>query len=176
MPEDQPTTREFTITRVFDAPRELVFRAWTDPDHVARWFGPDGITVPRSSISIDPRVDGAWRLRMVGDDGAEYPVAFVYREVVEPERLVFVTAPATGPETGAERAVVTVTFTDLGRRTGMTFHAAGIAVGEQGAGLEDGWSDSFVRLAARLAVSTPPPENRPADGVRVVGFARRVRS
>ncbi|MBE1492582.1 SRPBCC family protein [Plantactinospora soyae] len=158
MTESRPDSRAFTITRVFDAPRELVFRAWTDPEHLARWFGPRGITVPRSTISMDVRAGGRWQLRMVGDDdGAEYPVAFVYREIVEPERLVFDTVPASGPENaGAERAVVTVTFADLGPRTEMTFHAAGVSVGEESAGLADGWSSSFVRLAEQLPTVGQP--------------------
>src|SRR3981081_2563312 len=79
--------REVVITRVFDAPRALVFRAWTDPQHLARWWGPQGFSNP--VCETDVRIGGAWRIVMRGPDGAEYPGGGVYREIVVPERLVF---------------------------------------------------------------------------------------
>ncbi|WP_326558957.1 SRPBCC family protein [Micromonospora sp. NBC_01796] len=156
----QPT-REFTITRVFDAPRALVFQAWTDPQHVARWFGPRGLTTPLSTIDMDVRPGGQWRLRMIGDeDGAEYPVVFACREVVAPERLVLAVPVPDDARAETEEALVTVTFADLGDKTEMTFHLAGIAAGPESAGLEEGWSSSFERMAEHLtgtsADSTAP--------------------
>ena len=79
--------REVVITRVFDAPRSLVFKAWTDPEHMARWWGPRGFTNP--ICELDARVGGAWRIVMRSPAGIEYPCGGVYREIVEPERLVF---------------------------------------------------------------------------------------
>jgi uncharacterized protein YndB with AHSA1/START domain len=144
--------RQFTITRVFDAPREAVFRAWVDPDQIARWFGPKGVHTPRDRISIDPRPGGAWRLVMVGDDdGGEYPAAFVYREVVEPERLVLISSLLADPHTPDERSLITVTFADLGGATEMTFHARGYTAAEEEAGLEAGWGSIFHKLADHLA-------------------------
>ncbi|MEV4753542.1 SRPBCC domain-containing protein [Micromonospora sp. NPDC049559] len=145
-------TREFTITRVFDAPRRLVFEAWTDPRHIAQWFGPVGVTTPLSSISMDVRPGGIWQLPMIDDvDGTEYPVTFTCREVVEPERLVLTTRVRPGSGTLPDEAVLTVTFAELGDRTEMTFHVCGLAASEENAELENGWSSSFDRLAERLA-------------------------
>src|SRR5580700_2538193 len=79
--------REVTITRLFDAPRELVFQAWTDPQHLAQWWGPKGFSNP--ICEADARPGGAWRIVMRGPDGAKYPCGGVYREIVESERLVF---------------------------------------------------------------------------------------
>jgi uncharacterized protein YndB with AHSA1/START domain len=79
--------REVVITRVFDAPRGLVFKAWTDPEHMARWWGPTGFT--NTICELDARVGGAWRIVMRSPAGIEYPCGGVYREIVERERLVF---------------------------------------------------------------------------------------
>jgi uncharacterized protein YndB with AHSA1/START domain len=137
-------TREFTITRVFDAPRELVFRAWTDPEHATHWFGPRGCTTPRSTIDMDVRPGGTWRATMIRDDtGEEFPTGGFYLEVVPPERLVF-----TWTEPGGSRgeSVVTVVLADLGGRTEMTFHQAGFVSDETRAGVHEGWSSAFDRL------------------------------
>src|SRR5579871_3749344 len=81
-----PAEREFVIARVFEAPRALVFKAWTDPKHMAQWWGPRGFTNPVCELDVRP--GGAWRIVMRGPDGALHPTKGVYREVVEPERLV----------------------------------------------------------------------------------------
>ncbi|WP_203920785.1 SRPBCC family protein [Rugosimonospora africana] len=159
---NEATTREFTITRVFDAPRRLVFTAWTDPRQIAQWFGPVGVTTPLSTVSMDVRPGGVWQLRMIDDaDGAEYPVAFTYREVVEPEKLVLSARVPTGPAAVAGEVLLTVTFADLGDRTEMTFHVSGLAVGEENAGLESGWSSSFDRLAEQLTGDAPTSSGAP---------------
>jgi uncharacterized protein YndB with AHSA1/START domain len=141
MAETPPIGREFTITRVFDAPRELVWKAWTDPEHVARWFGPRDFTTPLSTITMDVRTGGSFELMMVADDdGKEYPAGGTFLEIVEPERLVW-----------RDRDIdltVTVTFTDLGGRTGMTCHVVGKTGGAQA---YDGWSTMFGKLAESLA-------------------------
>jgi uncharacterized protein YndB with AHSA1/START domain len=144
-------TREFTVTRVFEAPRRLVFNAWTDPRQIAQWFGPVGVTTPLSTVSVDVRPGGVWQLRMVDDaDGTEYPVTFTCREVVEPERLVLSTRVPTEPGAVTGEVLLIVTFAELGDRTEMTFHVSGLAVSEENAGLESGWSSSFERLAEHL--------------------------
>ncbi|MEV4517566.1 SRPBCC domain-containing protein [Dactylosporangium sp. NPDC049525] len=149
-------TGGFTITRVFEAPRRLVFRAWTDPRQLARWFGPAGVTTPLSTVSMDVRPGGVWQLRMIDDaDGAEYPVTFTCREVVEPERLVLSTPVPAGPDAVTGEALLTVTFAELGDWTEMTFHVSGLAVSEENVGLECGWSSSFQRLAEHLTQVTP---------------------
>jgi uncharacterized protein YndB with AHSA1/START domain len=141
MADTPPIDREFTITRVYDAPREVVWRAWTDPEHVARWFGPRGITTPLSTITMDVRPGGSFELTMVSDDdGKEYPSGGTYLEVLAPERLVW-----------RDRDIdltVTVTFTDLGGRTEMTCHVVGRTGGAEA---YDGWSTMFDKLADSLA-------------------------
>ncbi len=78
--------REIVFKRVFNAPRELVFRAWTDPKHVKNWWGPNGFT--NTIHEMDVRPGGIWRFIMHGTDGVDYPNKMIYDEVVEPERLV----------------------------------------------------------------------------------------
>src|SRR5208283_3243052 len=90
-PQDAPLDRmerELTLTRVFDAPRDLVWSAWTDPSHMARWWGPNGFTNPRCEMAV--RVGGVIRIDMRGPNGIVYPMTGTFREVVAPERLVFV--------------------------------------------------------------------------------------
>src|SRR5947208_4604945 len=90
----QAAEHNITITRVFDAPRELVFKAWTDPDQVARWFGPAGFETPRESVEIDLRVGGRFKLRMVqGRAGMEYGLKYEIIELVETELLVIRSEP-----------------------------------------------------------------------------------
>ncbi len=109
MAETPPLDREFTITRVFDAPRELVWQAWTDPEHMSRWFGPHGFTTPLATVTMDVRPGGTFEFTMVSDDdGNEIPSGGTFLEVVEPERLVW-----------RDRDIdllVTVTFADLGEQ------------------------------------------------------------
>jgi len=79
--------REIVLTRIFDAPRELVFRAWTDPEHLPRWFGPRGFTVTTDEISV--RVGGRWRFVFVGPDGTRWDNRMDFLEIIPPERIVF---------------------------------------------------------------------------------------
>ena len=80
---DEP---DFTITRIFDAPRELVFKAWTEPGHMTQWWGPRGFSNP--ICEMDVRNGGAYRLVMRSPDGVDYPIKGVFREIVRPERIV----------------------------------------------------------------------------------------
>jgi uncharacterized protein YndB with AHSA1/START domain len=142
---EQDTTREFTITREFAAPRELVFRAWTDPEHLTRWYGPRGCTTPLESISADVRPGGTWRATMVVDaTGQEFPTGGFYLEVRAPERLMF-----TWREPGGDaESVITIDLTDVGDdRTAMTFHQTGFSTEEARSNVHEGWSSAFDRLA-----------------------------
>jgi uncharacterized protein YndB with AHSA1/START domain len=90
--------QKILITRVFEAPRELVFRAWTDPDEVAAWYGPEHFDTPRERIHIDLRVGGRYELTMVQrDGGAEFAIGYDILELVEPELIVL----AVGPDAGS---------------------------------------------------------------------------
>lgn len=135
---------EITITRVFDAPRELVFRSWTEPAQLASWFGPRNFTTPLSSVSMDVRPGGEWSACMVSDaDGGEHWTGGVYREVVEPERLVFTWRdPGDGREF-REDSVVTVVLVEVDGKTEMTFRQTGFTTGQGRANVCEGWSSSF---------------------------------
>jgi uncharacterized protein YndB with AHSA1/START domain len=149
MPEQTATSeKQFTITRVFDAPRETIWRAWTDPDEAATWWHPRGVTTPRESVEIDVRPGGRYRYTMIGPDGTEYPTAGVYREVVEPERLVFTWGSPGDADDVAP--LITVTLAELGDRTEMTFHLDGIAGVPGDENVYDGWSEAFDVLVERL--------------------------
>ncbi|MEV0295449.1 SRPBCC domain-containing protein [Nocardia sp. NPDC050710] len=143
---------EFTIVRVFAAPRELVFRAWLDPDQLAEWAGPQGFTTPHDSIVVEPRVGGRYDSLMVSEaDGTTYPSAGTFREIVEPERLVFTWGDPTGDGSQDRASIITVTFDETGAaETTMTFHllAPGPLNPEDGA--EAGWGQSLDRLGARF--------------------------
>ena len=108
------------ITHVFDAPRELVFQAWTDPDHVAQWFGPETFDTPRETVTIDLRVGGRYELTMVrqGSD-ARFPVAYEIVELDPPWLLVLRSDPM--PEVGMHEGTITrIELHDEGDRTRMT--------------------------------------------------------
>jgi uncharacterized protein YndB with AHSA1/START domain len=108
--------RELGMTRVYAAPRELVFRAWTEPDRLVQWWGPHGFRT--TTHSFDLRPGGSWQYTMHGPDGRDYPNRITYREIVSPERLVY--------DHGDDEAVrfhVTVTFKDLGGTTELTMRS-----------------------------------------------------
>jgi uncharacterized protein YndB with AHSA1/START domain len=140
--------REITITRVYDAPRELVWQAWTQPERLARWWGKRGWNTPVETITMDVRPGGSFRLNSIrAEDGAEMPLDSVYREVVEPERLVF----AEAREDGREGGLGTVTLTDLGDgRTEMVFHTTMQVSDEVREAARAGLASAFERLAEQL--------------------------
>jgi uncharacterized protein YndB with AHSA1/START domain len=129
---------QITIRRVFDAPRELVWKQWTEPERIARWWGRRGWSTPPASVTLDVRPGGVFRLNSINDeDGREMPFEAVYREVVEPERLVFGTA--------------TVTLTELGDgRTEMVFHTTLETTERTRDSAERGLQSAFDRLAEGL--------------------------
>ena len=105
--------REIAATRVFDAPRELVWKVWTDPVHIAKWWGPNGFTTTTYSMELKP--GGVWRYVMHGPDGRDNQNKVTYLEVVEPERLVY--ELGGGEDVKPVSHHVTVTFADLGGKT-----------------------------------------------------------
>jgi uncharacterized protein YndB with AHSA1/START domain len=109
------TDRELVLSRVFDAPRELVFKAWTDSRHVAEWWGPNGFTT--SVHEMDVRPGGVWRFIMHGPDGVDYPNKMEFLEVVEPERLVAIHGSGEEGDAGYH---VTITFADESGKTRLT--------------------------------------------------------
>jgi len=108
--------REIVLTRVFDAPRELVFDAWIDPEHIGEWWGPNGFTT--TPIEMDVRPGGMRRFVMHGPDGTDYDNRMVYTEITRPERIAYLHGRDIDDDPG--RFEVTVTFVDLGGRTELT--------------------------------------------------------
>jgi uncharacterized protein YndB with AHSA1/START domain len=149
-----PDKRELHITRIFDAPRDLMFKVWTDPKHVAQWWGPKYFTNPVCEMDVRP--GGALLIHMQGPDGVIYPMKGVFNEVVVPERLVF-TAEALAGEAGEPMLedVTTVTFEEVDGKTLLTVHAivTKSTPEAEGAldGMEQGWNEQLDKLAEHLA-------------------------
>ena len=140
---------ELTITRVFDAPRELVWQAWTDPVQLAQWWGPRGVSTPLERIHVEVRPGGAVDMVMVDDaSGEEYPITGTFVEVVEPKRLVW---RDDGFPDGTGAGIVTVTFVDLGGKTQLTVHAVADFTDEVRADAELGWGTMLDKLAEFVA-------------------------
>jgi uncharacterized protein YndB with AHSA1/START domain len=147
-PTKPPAERELTITRLFAAPRALVFSAWTEAEHLAQWWGPSGFSNP--VCEIDARVGGALRIHMRGPDGSVYPMQGVIREIVPPERLVFTNIATDADGRHLLEGMTTVTFADEGGKTKLTLRTRAVAVVEAAAahlqGMEIGWTQSIDRL------------------------------
>ena len=144
-----PSDREVVATRVVDAPRRLVWEAWTNPEHVRNWLlGPDGWTMPVCEIDLRP--GGAWRYRWRGPDGTEFGMSGVYKEVVKPERLVH-TELWEGQEPGSLNTLV---LTEEGGRTTMTctvlYPSKEARDAALASGMKDGWAQSYDRLDEQL--------------------------
>lgn len=156
------TTQQFTITRTLDAPRETVWRAWTDPRLAAQWWHPHGLATPTDSVQIDLREGGSYRYTMVLEEtGEQWPTGGEYLEVREPERLRF-----TWADPGDDRAEAPVITVDLAElpdgRCELTFHLLGIDDDRPSEhGVFDGWSEAFDELADALASA---PSHLDANG------------
>jgi len=154
---DTGARTELTLTRVFDAPRERVWRAWTEPEQAMRWWGPEGFTAP--VCRIDLRVDGAYLFCMRSPEGQDFWSTGVYREIVPFERLVCTDsfADADGNVVPASHygmkgdfpleLQVTVTLEEQDGGTLMTLRHAGMPAGEISDMSAAGWSGSFDKLA-----------------------------
>jgi uncharacterized protein YndB with AHSA1/START domain len=142
--------RTVVITRVFAAPRELVWDCWTDAKHMAQWFGPKGFTTP--VCEIDAKVGGELRIVMRAPDGAEYPMKGVFLEVVAPERLVYTNIAVDKSGNHLLEGETTVILTEQGGKTTLTVtaHAVGKvpAAPQMLAGMEAGWTQSIDKLEA----------------------------
>jgi uncharacterized protein YndB with AHSA1/START domain len=141
-------TQQVAITHVFDAPIEHVFRAWTDADELAAWYGPAGMRTPRESIEIDLRVGGRYELTMVSLDGdRQFSIGYEIVELSPPELLVLRSDPM--PEAGKESSTtVRVALEDLGGRTRMTLTDGPLPYGREHA--EAGYRAAVDKLAAHV--------------------------
>lgn len=153
MPEQTAAaTKRFTITRVFDAPRDVVWHAWTDPDEAAIWWHPRGVITPRDSVVLDVRPGGRYRYTMIAPDGTEYPTAGVYREITPPERLVMTWgSPGDADEIAPVLTIELAEHGERGEQTRMTFHVLGIDGAPGDDNVYDGWNEAFDVLVVHLA-------------------------
>ena len=135
---------EVTYTRTYDAPRELVFRCMTEPEHLAHYWGPVGVTTPVENITIDLRPGGAFETIMVNDsDGEEYPMKAVYVEIAPPERLVFTEPEVEGGMT------TTITFSNAGSgRTEVVIHQTNVPEQYRSPEAMAGMQSSFDKFEA----------------------------
>ena len=159
--------REITITRVFDAPRTLVFSMWTDAKHLAAWWGPHGWSNPKAEA--DPRPGGKIVIHMQAPDGTMHPTGGVFEEIVPHERIVLKTFVDMPDGKRALEVRTTVKFEDVGRKTKVTVNANGIGFTDFSAnmlaGMEAGWSQSLDRLFAH-AIGPSQVSNQACSAAR----------
>lgn len=153
-PDTTEAARSIVTTRVFDAPRDLVFMAWTDPKHLAQWWGPTGFTT--TTHAFDMRPGGVWRFVMHGPDGTDYQNRITFEAVDRPERLVY--RHGGGDDVEPVQFHVTVTFEDLGGKTRLTMKGlfATAAIRDEVAakyGAVEGAQQTLERLATYLISS-----------------------
>lgn len=142
---------ELTITRTFDAPRTLVWQAWTDPKHIMHWWGPAGFN--NETCASDLRIGGRFQLEMRAPDGNVYPCIGTFREIVEHERIVYDGEAAEGHPCGAgipPRAVVTVSFTAQEGKTRLTLHTRFASAERKQAAAEARFVVSWEEALGRL--------------------------
>jgi uncharacterized protein YndB with AHSA1/START domain len=152
--------RELIISRVFNAPRELVWRAWAQPEHLMQWWGPKDFTAP--VCQVDFRVGGVYLICMRSPEGKDFWSTGVYREIVEPERIVCTDSfadekgnpvPASHygmPGDWPAELLVTLTFEEFAGKTKLTLRQAGVPAGEMKEMTREGWGTSFDKLAEHL--------------------------
>ncbi len=144
--------REIVISWVFDAPVHLVWTAWTDPEHISKWWGPRGFNAPPSSVELRP--GGTFRVELNGPDGKIYPCTGTFSEIIPNKKIVYEGPPNEPAGCGAgipPQATVTITFTERGDRTELTIHTLLESTEHRAAaraeGFIEGWQQSLNRLA-----------------------------
>jgi len=137
---------DLTITRVFYAPRPLVFKVWTTAEHLARWWGPKDFTVP--AVATDFREGGTWRSCIRSPEGQDYWARGTYREIVPPSRIVL---SFTWEEEDATDTLITVTFEEVTGGTRLTFHQVPFPTRESRDSHAEGWGECMDRLLAYVA-------------------------
>lgn len=159
--EPRHPDRMLVLTRIFDAPRELVFEAWTKPEHLNRWCAPKGFTIPHSEGDIRP--GGFWRTCMRTPDGFDCWLSGTYREIEPPEFIRFTHAWEEDGKRGHE-TVVTIRLTPYGQKTKLMLEQGLFDSKPSRDGHRGGWSECLDRLAELLvAFGRPtPPRRRPA--------------
>jgi uncharacterized protein YndB with AHSA1/START domain len=147
MTNEVNTDQNVLITRIFDATRQQVFKAWTDPDEVAAWYGPAHMEVTHESVRIDARVGGRWEVTMVPRGGGDgFAIGYEIIELVEPELLVMRSDPMSGQPDGT---VVRVELHDHGPKTRMTLSDGPFPAAGRGHAAA-GYDAALDKLAAQL--------------------------
>lgn len=143
------------LTRTFNAPAALVYKVWTDPYHLAQWWGPHNFTNPVCEVDLRP--GGVIRIHMKGPDGQMYPSNGTFKEIIENERLVFTSTYDGEDGIPMLKALNTVTFTETDGKTVLTLHAQVLKATEAVLpaldGMEEGWSQSLEKLADVIAAA-----------------------
>jgi uncharacterized protein YndB with AHSA1/START domain len=151
---DATADRQIVITRVFDAPRSIVFQAFTDPQHVDHWYGPRGFKTETTDMDVRP--GGAWNYVMRHQQYGEFKNRILYRKVVRPERLEY--THDSGVDGDPSAFEVTIVFEDLGRQTKVTMRSVFSSVAElervKGFGAVEGGQQTLERLAEWLAAKS----------------------
>lgn len=154
--DESTAARELHLTRLFDAPRTLVWRAWTDPAMVAHWWGPRMFSAPL--CEVDARKGGLIRIHMCGPDGLTYPMKGIFTEVLEPERLVFTAYALVGEH--AEPILETRNSVFFGEEESKTRIEVDILVLRATpeaeiaiAGMEQGWNEQLDKLVELIVTS-----------------------
>jgi uncharacterized protein YndB with AHSA1/START domain len=145
----EPHDRVLVIERLLDAPRKLVFKAWTVPEHLVRWWGPHGFSLPYCKMELKP--GGSFRCTMLSPEGTEHRLSCVYREIVAPEKLSFTWTWIDEEDQPGPETLVTVLLEeagDQGAQTKLTLHQAIFESDTACAAHGDGWSQSLDRLVA----------------------------
>jgi uncharacterized protein YndB with AHSA1/START domain len=150
--------KELTITRTFDAPRELVFKAWTDPEMLAKWWGPRGVTNPVSEVDL--RVGGTIYIVMLAGEemgrlaGQRWPMKGIFQEIDEPGKIVFTNQAIDESGNVLIDGVTTVTLEEQDGKTQLTLHATAKSMAPQAiemiAGMNEGWTQSIDKLTELL--------------------------
>jgi uncharacterized protein YndB with AHSA1/START domain len=145
----QTEERELVIMRIFDAPRRLVFKAWTEPARLVRWWGPQGFTTPFCEMDVRP--GGAFRLGMRSPEGTDHRLRGVFREIVEPERLVCTWAWEDAEGKLGHETLLTVTLAEHDGKTTLTLHQSVFESVTARDAHRGGWASSLDCLAEHLA-------------------------
>jgi uncharacterized protein (TIGR02246 family) len=147
-------SQDLEITRVFDAPRDVVWKAWTDREQAVRWWGPRGFKLPYYEIDI--RQGGKWRVCMRAPDGEEHWAHGLYKEIVEHHRLVYTWVWEKGRQ---DEKLITVKFFALDGKTKLSFHLTGLATTADRDAHREGWTETLDHLAEYLRTGNGEPDD-----------------